>query len=134
MIEIPDDYKDNNYPIYHNETIVIDDIGDQYLFNILALSLITIGIISVLCKGCPTIISRINNTREISNVSDYISHREIEEDINISVELCSICIESYMPREKTIILPCNHKFHSNCIKDWLETELTCPMCRKSIEI
>ena len=134
MIEIPDDYKDNNYPIYHNETIVIDDIGDQYLFNILALSLITIGIISVLCKGCPTIISRINNTREISNVSDYISHREIEEDINISVELCSICIESYMPREKTITLPCNHKFHSNCIKDWLETELTCPMCRKSIEI
>ena len=35
MIEMPDDNKDNEYPIYHNETIVIDDIGyDQYLFNI----------------------------------------------------------------------------------------------------
>ena len=124
----------DNYPIYHNETIVINDSVDQYLFNLLSISLVSISLIAAFCRGYPTAMSRINDSRQRSQLSNYISHQEVKEEINTSVELCSICIESYLPQQKSITLPCNHKFHSNCIKEWLEQELTCPMCRTLIKL
>ena len=127
-------YEHNDNSHYHNETIVINNMPNQFIFNFLALSLISISVITALCKGLPTVISKIKNAREISHLSEYIIERETEEEINVTVEICSICIESYMPREKTITLPCTHKFHSKCIKVWLEKESNCPLCRSSLEI
>jgi len=124
----------DNYPIYHNETIVIDYSSDQYLFNLLSISLVSISLIAVFCSRCPNLISRINDSRQRSNLSNYISHQEINEEINTSIEICSICIESYLPPQKSITLSCNHKFHSNCIKEWFEQELTCPICRTTVEL
>ena len=28
------------------------------------------------------------------------------------------------------ILPCEHKFHENCLSLWIYTKLNCPICRK----
>ena len=134
MIENPEIIDDQNhpYPDYHNETIVIDDNANQFLFYLLAISLLSISIISACCKGVPTAITRMYRTRQLSHLTDYILQRETEEEVNITIETCSICIESYLPRQKTLTLPCTHKFHSHCIKDWLEKELTCPNCRQPL--
>ena len=129
-----DNYEHNVNSHYHNETIVINDTANQYLIDFLAISLISVSILSAICKGLPTLISKIKNMRGVTNLSEYIIERENEEEINISVEICSICIESYLPKQKALTLPCNHKFHSKCIKVWLEKESTCPLCRTSLQI
>ncbi|XP_022851833.1 E3 ubiquitin-protein ligase ATL6-like [Olea europaea var. sylvestris] len=45
---------------------------------------------------------------------------------------CSICLSEYENRELLGHLPvCNHIFHFDCIKIWLEINRTCPLCRRS---
>ena len=44
----------------------------------------------------------------------------------------SVCIENYRIGETVRILPCNHRFHKNCIDQWLLARRTCPMCKMDI--
>lgn len=44
---------------------------------------------------------------------------------------CSICLEECeeTQRLRVIVLPCNHRFHSRCLKRWLRRgSPTCPLC------
>ena len=42
---------------------------------------------------------------------------------------CIICLEDFKNGDKAIILPCIHIFHTECIKNWLKTQDTCPICK-----
>jgi hypothetical protein len=42
---------------------------------------------------------------------------------------CSICLEIMTENR---ILPCCHKFHSNCINIWLKENNNCPLCRQDV--
>ena len=42
---------------------------------------------------------------------------------------CTICLNSFKHGDKALILPCIHIFHTNCIKNWLKTQNTCPNCK-----
>nr|KYP58872.1 RING-H2 finger protein ATL1K [Cajanus cajan] len=47
--------------------------------------------------------------------------------------VCVICLESFIVGEYCQILPpCNHLFHSYCIKHWLKDNFTCPVCRNCL--
>ncbi|KAK1992445.1 hypothetical protein LX36DRAFT_296861 [Colletotrichum falcatum] len=49
------------------------------------------------------------------------------EDENLG---CSICTEDFTVGEDVRVLPCNHKFHPNCVDPWLvNVSGTCPLCR-----
>ena len=41
---------------------------------------------------------------------------------------CTICIEDVLKNEYYKELPCNHKFHTKCIDEWLERKEICPNC------
>ena len=64
----------------------------------------------------------------------------VDLDINKKEELdeCCICFSSEYENivsennYKTIKLKCKHVYHDNCIKTWLKTSGTCPMCRHNI--
>ena len=45
---------------------------------------------------------------------------------------CLICFEKYQIRETIIRLPCTHFFHSNEIRQWFESNKTCPVCRLDV--
>ncbi|KAK2016646.1 hypothetical protein LZ32DRAFT_85157 [Colletotrichum eremochloae] len=50
-----------------------------------------------------------------------------QEDENLG---CSICTEDFTVGEDVRVLPCNHKFHPNCVDPWLvNVSGTCPLCR-----
>lgn len=49
------------------------------------------------------------------------------------VVTCSVCLENVMAGVEYSVLPCYHIFHSTCIDSWLETNITCPNCRYSLE-
>ncbi|KND94299.1 Protein goliath [Tolypocladium ophioglossoides CBS 100239] len=43
---------------------------------------------------------------------------------------CSICTEDFKVGEDVRVLPCNHRFHPNCVDPWLvDVAGTCPLCR-----
>ncbi|RMZ86922.1 hypothetical protein DV736_g5852, partial [Chaetothyriales sp. CBS 134916] len=43
---------------------------------------------------------------------------------------CAICTEDFTQGEEMRVLPCNHKFHPDCIDPWLlNVSGTCPLCR-----
>jgi hypothetical protein len=45
---------------------------------------------------------------------------------------CSICLENYKNGDDSIILPCIHIFHSECIKKWMKRNGICPICKFKI--
>ncbi len=47
-------------------------------------------------------------------------------------DVCAVCIESIEVGAEILTLPCNHKFHANCVAPWLRDNGTCPTCRGAI--
>jgi len=49
-----------------------------------------------------------------------------------SNEICSICLQVFNENEILLRLPCQHKFHNNCINTWLNNNQSCPLCRATL--
>lgn len=49
---------------------------------------------------------------------------------------CVVCREPYVNGDVLLRLPCFHEFHSECIRDYLETSESplCPICRHPVTI
>lgn len=45
---------------------------------------------------------------------------------------CSICLDEFAPRQQLLRLPCNHRFHSDCLMPWIKSHALCPVCRFDI--
>ena len=45
---------------------------------------------------------------------------------------CSICLDHIESNHVIYTSKCEHTFHFNCIKKWLETDCTCPLCRNEL--
>lgn len=45
---------------------------------------------------------------------------------------CSICLEYNTTTDTSGSTTCNHTFHKDCIKPWLEKKLICPNCRANL--
>uniref|UniRef100_A0AAV2MGY4 RING-type E3 ubiquitin transferase n=1 Tax=Knipowitschia caucasica TaxID=637954 RepID=A0AAV2MGY4_KNICA len=52
------------------------------------------------------------------------------EDLQASDNVCIICREEMVTSAKK--LPCNHIFHSSCLRSWFQRQQTCPTCRMDI--
>lgn len=44
-------------------------------------------------------------------------------------DICPICINNFKLEEILKVLPCNHMFHKECIKQWFTSNVKCPVCR-----
>ncbi|CBH15000.1 hypothetical protein, conserved [Trypanosoma brucei gambiense DAL972] len=46
---------------------------------------------------------------------------------------CRICLDSDdLDDIQVAQLPCQHRYHANCIRSWLQKSLVCPLCRASV--
>eukprot|EP00826_Nyctotherus_ovalis_P043409 TRINITY_DN4568_c0_g2_i5.p1 TRINITY_DN4568_c0_g2~~TRINITY_DN4568_c0_g2_i5.p1 ORF type:complete len:353 (+),score=65.39 TRINITY_DN4568_c0_g2_i5:198-1256(+) len=47
---------------------------------------------------------------------------------------CVVCLDKFKEEEPAVLLECHvsHMFHENCIMEWLEKSLCCPICRKDV--
>ncbi|KAJ0050341.1 hypothetical protein NL108_017791, partial [Boleophthalmus pectinirostris] len=52
------------------------------------------------------------------------------EDLQSSDNVCIICREEMVTGAKK--LPCNHIFHSSCLRSWFQRQQTCPTCRMDV--
>ena len=47
---------------------------------------------------------------------------------------CAICLEPYQDGDELRTVMCLHRFHKNCIDQWLRTNCICPICKqRSVE-
>jgi len=46
--------------------------------------------------------------------------------------MCSLCIKSFKGKEELRRLRCGHRFHVNCIDDWLKQLAACPDCKARV--
>lgn len=50
---------------------------------------------------------------------------------------CTICLDSLNKLEsglgKPTFLNCNHIFHSECLRNWLQRKAECPLCRQAVD-
>ena len=58
---------------------------------------------------------------------------ETKDDDHNHTAACAICIEEYQPGDVLYVLPCEHRFHADCIVPWLtERQASCPLCKQDI--
>lgn len=43
---------------------------------------------------------------------------------------CAICFEKQEVGQRCACLPCGHRFHTSCIRSWIVTSATCPLCKR----
>lgn len=60
---------------------------------------------------------------------DPASAKDMERD-----EECSLCLEEYCKGEELLFLPCKHVYHEACLGPWLVRSLTCPLCKRDLEL
>ncbi|AQK92167.1 C-terminal zinc-finger [Zea mays] len=58
-----------------------------------------------------------------ASISDQFCELSLENDA------CIICQEEYEARELIGALECGHKYHEDCIKQWLMVKNVCPICK-----
>jgi len=46
---------------------------------------------------------------------------------------CCICMELYSSEDEIRRTPCKHVFHGECLRNWLKTQRTCPLCRIDLQ-
>lgn len=56
------------------------------------------------------------------------SDSEVQEEVK-----CPICLESFATSDTLVEMPCQHCFHEDCLKKWLSSDNTCPVCRQILE-
>jgi len=42
---------------------------------------------------------------------------------------CAICLHALGAARSQLCLPCGHCFHEKCIRSWIASHTTCPVCR-----
>ncbi|XP_067681229.1 E3 ubiquitin-protein ligase synoviolin-like isoform X2 [Haliotis asinina] len=52
------------------------------------------------------------------------------EELEAGDNVCIICREEMVTSSKK--LPCNHIFHTNCLRSWFQRQQTCPTCRMDV--
>jgi hypothetical protein len=76
-----------------------------------------------------------NNNIDFEDVKVTVKKEELDNLNKITVnededKTCNICLCEYKKGEEKLILKCNHEFHYECIKKWLEEyNYKCPICR-----
>jgi hypothetical protein len=43
---------------------------------------------------------------------------------------CSICLSCFEINDTLRTLPCHHSYHKDCIDQWIQQSLLCPMCKR----
>ena len=71
--------------------------------------------------------NRVNINAIMDLLPSSIVTEKKEEDSN-----CIICLSDMNVGDNVTSLPCLHAFHTDCIKHWLESKNSCPVCKLAI--
>lgn len=69
-----------------------------------------------------------------TNSEKFIKSLKIKKSTckRVEKEDCPICLNDFEDDEEVCFLDCTHKFHHNCIVQWVREKNTCPLCRRKL--
>ncbi|CAD8065173.1 unnamed protein product [Paramecium primaurelia] len=75
------------------------------------------------------ITSKNNKLLRSLKIEKYVEGQQLTDE-----NICIICWDSFKKDEQYSRLKCNknHIFHTSCIKVWIKTNITCPVCRAQL--
>ena len=113
------------------------DRSNLFTYLIILFFIITVLIIVLL------IYNQTKSSPQEDKVKAFLDKLKTRENPKeIFAESCIICLEDFKQNDKMnldekneiSILECGHKFHRNCITDWLKKDESCPLCRTKFNI
>ena len=61
-------------------------------------------------------------------------YRDLENNLKEMNNMCNLTLQEFLPDNEIVVLPCNHVFNYEPIKEWLTNHSNkCPVCRHEIE-
>lgn len=58
-----------------------------------------------------------------------MSLRHSAEDLGAQPKGCTICRRTFKVSDETLVTICSHRFHRDCLLNWLKSHTTCPRCQ-----
>jgi hypothetical protein len=86
----------------------------------------------------PTTRNRIRNSRRPNGATTSMTTETIRQDAAAADPQhtldCSICYELIDARNPRayMLAPCNHLFHRDCLIQWMDVKMECPICRTNL--
>ena len=74
----------------------------------------------------------IHNIKEFFNCNIKIDKRVIIKYDRILTDDCGICFDILANNKQVMLLNCDHSFHEECIRSWMNVKYICPTCRADI--
>lgn len=85
------------------------------------------------CSANPRTISTPSGPSAVSgNERVPAVHQKADTESSIVPSQCSVCLEQFQTGEELRVLPCFHRYHRNCIDEWLARSPSCPICKHQI--
>lgn len=69
-------------------------------------------------------------------VASLPTHMVSAEEVQLAPpehKACTICIEDFREGDEQRTLPCFHRFHKDCVDQWLERNGACPICKHRVD-
>ena len=85
--------------------------------------------INICIQTCGLSRQLLNNSRVAQEFRELIDQITYPVEPQDTYDTCPICIRDYNLRKPPVRTSCNHNFHRLCLKTWIESRKTCPMCR-----
>ncbi|KAI7746442.1 hypothetical protein M8C21_009623 [Ambrosia artemisiifolia] len=77
--------------------------------------------------------STLNQDESKVNLEDKLIVIAFNQDLYAKDLMCCVCLGEFEINEKLHQIPsCQHMFHGDCIRTWLGSNTTCPLCRCSV--
>jgi len=72
---------------------------------------------------------KVAHVLQLSPVAATDKAAHVGDDDNDTTLICAICLDDEVPKAFSV-LPCQHRFHTECIIPWLtERHANCPLCK-----
>ena len=71
---------------------------------------------------------------EINRIMQYLPSSVLNERKEGENDTCIICLGEFNIGDSVTTLPCVHIFHTECIKTWLKSKNSCPVCQYEITL
>jgi len=63
----------------------------------------------------------------------YAGLKSTKENTKLCLDNCIRYCDGEKAETEHMLTPCNHLFHTNCLKGWIELKNSCPQCRRTLD-
>lgn len=93
---------------------------------------VSVGVWSAWSTVAPRILKRRLGRASPEAIERHTELAELSEAELGVTQCCPICLEDFAPARVMRIKGCGHVFHEGCVRSWLASVASCPLCRKEV--